>query len=455
MSDAAPPIPLVEGVPITDAYLVDRTRIVLGRTGCMRARYREYHSGPTGYGIRRKASSLPLVTGNQVHRVTEQLVRKWAENPSDQAVRNLIRNEADAYRRKVAKKGLLEIPELTDEVRADLKRVVEEQASLIEAMGWALHRVWLPELLAEWEPVLIEEELTFPLGPPGVILMNRPDFVMRRRIDGALAQFEWKTVGGWLNLPAWRKQWETSPQLMLTKSCIERRLGQPVSFAYLFAMDKGKRSEEKATGQLKQWTHFLYAYHREANPPMWGEDWQLHYEWTGAEDGKSHRLGKGYTRVATYQFGFGGLPEGMTSTEFWMRAIEVGEIQQMREVLGPYDFQPWQQEALLRGVAADEVDWIRRLGDIWEAGEKVGWDEAHPDFQAVLDERVPQSWNCHQYGKDCPFLPICKREPGMEAPHADERFELRRPHHEPEIQQMIARGIEPPEDEEEDEAEPA
>src|SRR3990172_8354086 len=55
-------------------WLIHRSPIQLGRVGCKRARYMEYHSGPTGYGIRRKAESLPLVTGSAVHELMAKLI---------------------------------------------------------------------------------------------------------------------------------------------------------------------------------------------------------------------------------------------------------------------------------------------------------------------------------------------------------------------------------------------
>jgi len=463
----APQAPL----DLSSAWLVDRSRIQRGRIGCPRARYREYHSGPTGYGIRRRAQSLPLATGSQVHKILEALLRRSNSGPVED-VRAIIRQAVDAYRSRCAKRGFLELAgQPTAEVyagqfmdaavRAETLRVVDEQSALIEAMGWALHLVWLPPILDEWEPVVVEQEMLLPLGGASggaasggaTVLMQRHDAIMRRRSDGSLAQFEAKTVGGYIDAPFWRRQWEDSPQLMLAKIVAEAVLKEPVSFAYILALDKGKRSQEEASGLYKQWTPFLYPYYRPANPPMEEEEWRLSYKYVG-EDGRNHTISKKHQRVESWKFDFRDKPATeISNIEWWVRKMPPEYVMAQHEILGPYDFLNHSQDSILRALRADDARWQNGLWVLHEVGEACGWNEADPRFVAALDELFPQSWNCHAYGKDCPYLPICRREPCWAAPHEDERFELRRPHHQPEIDQMIARGIEPPADQDEDEGE--
>lgn len=433
-------------------WLVDRSRIQLGRVGCKRARYREYHSGPTGYGIRRKAQSLPLVTGTAIHELLAGILKEHtAEKVDATAVAALIALQAGKYERRCERRGFLELPGVDEEAQAEVKRVVREQSALIQAMGWALHLAWIPALLEEWEPIWIEQELELPIDDQ-TILMSKPDLLLRRRIDSSLAQFEAKTVGGWMDLPGWRKQWEDSVQLTLQKMAIEHALKEPVSFAYVFAMDKGRRMAEKSTAIIKQFSPFLYAYHKEANPPFQEEDWRLRWEWID-ENGASRRLGKGYQRTATFDYPFLGKPEGMSSIEYWMRSLPAEDILSQRQILGPYEFLSHSQQSIATSLKYDEAEWRAGLWAIYEAGEAAGWDESAPGFVEVLDRFAPQSWNCHMFGKDCQFLPVCRREPLWPHPDQDERFEGRRPHHQPELEQMISRGIEPPEDQDEEDEE--
>jgi hypothetical protein len=408
-----------------------------GDTHCKRARYLEYHSGPTSHGIRRKAESLPLVTGSFIHDIMAGLLR-------EEEAEALIKKQVARYRKRCDERGFLDMDE------EDVQRVIAEQSALVEAFGWAAAIEYVPALLAEHDVVLVEEELLFSLTPdldPQVVLMNRPDAILRKKATGELIQLETKTTG-WISSPSWRRQWEDSRQLLLTKLAVEHHLGEEVTFAYVFAFDKSKRSEEKATGLVKQWSPFLYAYHKEGNPPMEEEDWQLRWKWTD-DEGNNHTLGKKYKRLAVFEHDFG-QPEGMAAVQYWIRALPAEELQTQREILGPFTYLDHVAVSIVRAAAAGEKEWMQRLWTIHEVGEKVGWDEAHPDFIAALDEQVPQSWNCHAFGKDCPYLPICKREPGWEAPAESDRFELRTPHHAPELEQAKARGIELPEDQEEE-----
>jgi hypothetical protein len=435
---------------MSEVWLVDRSRIQTGRLTCARARYREYHSGPTGYGIRRRAQSLPLATGSQIHDLLAVLLARQNAGPVEE-VRAIIRDAAESYRRTCGRRGFLEMPGADPATQSDILRVISEQAALIEAMGWALHLVWLPALLEVWEPVLIEQEMQLALDPE-TTLMVRPDAIMRRRTDGALAQIEAKTVGGYIETPFWRKQWEDSVQLMLTKIVAEATLGEPVSFAYIFALDKGRRWSEEGSSIYKQGTPFLYAYRRPANPPFEAEDWKLYYKYVG-DDGKKHAVSKKHQRTETWTYDFAEKPATeMSAIEWWVRNYMTrDDVMAQHEILGPYDFLNHSQESIIAALRADEARWRRGLFALYEVGEACEWNEADPKFVAALDENFPQSWNCHAYGKDCQFLPICRREPLWAAPHEDERFELRRPHHQPELDQLVARGIVPPADQDEEE----
>ncbi len=433
-------------------WLTDRSRIWRGRTHCKRARYLEYHSGPFGYGIRRRAESLPLVTGSAVHELLANLIQT---QPSQEGLRALVNNARDAYQKRCAARGFLELERSDDPEqemqRAELRRVIAEQSALVEAIGWAAGRLWIPLLLEEFEPVLVEEEIELQIADD-LVLMLRPDLIARRRVDGALVQFEFKTVGGYTDSPFWTKQWQHSAQLTLTKIGASARLGEDVGFAYIYGIDKGRRSAEKATGLDKQWSPLLYAYHKPAQPPYEPEDWQTRYEWTDGS-GASRRLGRSYKRESVFDYPFVDLPAGVSSTEFWVHSLPPEELARVRLILGPYQFLLHAEQSILTGVVSEENEWIERLWRIHEVGERVGWEEAHPDFVDVLDREVPQSWNCHPFGHDCPFLPICDRQPGWERPLESGAYELRRPHHAPELEQIVARGIELPADQDEEENE--
>jgi hypothetical protein len=431
-----------------DAWLVDRSRLWSGWSHCPRERYLEYHSGPFGYGIKRKSQSLPLVTGGGMHDLQAELLKLAIGAPGiDTSVdAKLLIGEAVAkYRRRCTARGY----DPNDVGAEDAARVMDEQSALIEAFGWAAHHNWIPQLLAEWEPVLVEQEILLPVpavdDPNGVSTpiwaMVKPDLILRRRTDGVAVQVDFKSVAD-PTYQAWRRQWEDNGQLALQGWAAGEVLGVPVDHAYIYALAKGKREAEKSTGLVKTWNPFLYAYHRRANPPMVDEDWSYRWEWVD-EEGNKRRLGKGYERVSIWNHPFE-LPPGMSPIEFWVRSMPQDELDRRREILGPFQILEHQRAAMLRAAGAEEVRWQRKLWAIHDAGEACSWDERDPRFVQVLDVEAPQTWECHKYGKDCSFLPICKEGKGAQEALDSGMYVPRRPHHDPEIEQMKARGIEPP-----------
>jgi hypothetical protein len=450
-----PAEPTQEPTPTWDnAVLTDRSRIHDGWSWCPRARYLRYHSGPSGYGIQRKALALPLTTGAYTHDLLAELLlahQEEARGGEKVQAKTIIEKQVGKYKTICAKRGFQE------GLAEDTDRVIQEQAALIEGFGWCAHYYWIPQLFEEWEPVMVEEEITAELagaappaeGEPRIILMLRPDLVLRRRLDGSLAEVDFKTAAD-TSYISWRRQWEDNGQLALQGWGAGEALGEPVDFAYVYALIKGRRTKDKGENPIeRQRSPLVYAYHRAANPPMVEEDWKLRYEWVDPETGETRRVGKGYQLKSIQSHLFPGKPAGMSTTEYWVRALALEDAGAQREILGPYQILPEQKQAMLRAAVAEEQRWREKLWRIYDAGEKAGWDERDPGFQQVLDQEAPRTWDCHRYGKDCQFLSLCRKEGGWEAP-LEGGFVLRRPHHQPELEQMKGRGIEPPEVEDED-----
>jgi hypothetical protein len=92
-------------------------------------------------------------------------------------------------------------------------------------------------------------------------------------------------------------------------------------------------------------------------------------------------------------------------------------------------------------MLAEEIRWQGILWDLYEYQQKFPW--ASPEFQAKLDELVPQSWNCRPFGKEhqCEMTKICFRESGWDNPLAMGGYQPRLPHHTPETEQAVARGL--------------
>jgi hypothetical protein len=86
--------------------------------------------------------------------------------------------------------------------------------------------------------VAIEKEMKWEMGG-GVIDQIRCDLLARRRSDGGLFYFEWKTTttGG----DEWAKQWEHNTQLLLNTLAIEEVLGERCEGVIIEGLVKGRR----------------------------------------------------------------------------------------------------------------------------------------------------------------------------------------------------------------------
>ncbi len=431
---------------------------------CKRLRYLEYHSGPSGYGIRRIAQSLPAVNGIRVHKLFAEVLALASEKVDRPVIRACIVRNIKGYRQLCSDKAYRDIPlpEMPAEARFEINRVIDEQSSLLEGLVWAFLKVVVPHLLQEFEVIAIEREFPFIIpaeaGEQRIRVMTRPDLVLRRKVDQSLCFWDFKTGGSFG--PAWKAQWEDSPQLLVIRKGIEHGLKEPCSFAYILGVLKGRRAEEKSTGITRQYSPFCYAWHREGNPPLIREDWQINYDYT-TEDGKGHRLSKEYKREAIWAWEFKDKPDDWTTLEYWVESLPPEVVQTQFEYLGPYMHDAWVLESFIRGLVKSE----RQVREgVWAVYDAIGeaylgqgetppeWVEQDPRILAVLDEHFPQSWDCFKYGKTykCQMHDLCKRGAAWDEP-LSRGFELRRPHHIQELTQMRDRGIEPPVDQEEDE----
>ena len=103
--------------------------------------------------------------------------------------------------------------------------------------------------------------------------------------------------------------------------------------------------------------------------------------------------------------------------------------------MGPLPTSRYLVSDLLEGLGAEERRWQERLWKIWEAKPE--------EFRSVLNKEVPQSRECHRWGKKCQFLSVCNRDEELvdEEGRLKEGWVFRRPHHQREITLMERLGV--------------
>lgn len=453
--------------PIT-LWLTDRSRWKTGLSRCPRQRYLHNHFGPTGYGITTKAESVPLATGKYVHAGLEGFMRHLQQHdalPDVHLTRALVVQVCEQYESRVEERGFRGMlqSDHTDET-------IQEQKVLISGLLWALRLKFLPWFHEQFRVVEVEQERlhllscacgagSLPIdvhlarGCEGRALMIRTDCLAQRRTSRSLAYFECKTTG-W-DSEAWAEQWETDPQLGLGTLDLAETYGAEVSELYILTLSKGARRRDKydevsqSSGRKRQLSPLCYGYVRPGNPPLQPEDWLPGYEWIDS-DGLVKRASRQHKKKGvwllgesdwpTYQAYHAQDPE-LGAAEFWVRNLPSSVLDKICFLLGPMNRQDHQILSVVRGMGAEEARWQTGLWELYELQQQHVWGSEA--VQYALDRLFPQSWNCRPYGKDhqCEFVPICHREVGWDQPLLTGRYVPRLPHHTPERDQAVARGL--------------
>ena len=442
----------------------DRSRHELRIGRCPRAAYLSTAFGPTGYGIQRKYVSVPLASGSMLHTAVGIILEHCKATdflPPDAVVRDGILAAQTEYDALVVTRGLQYW-----EGDEQLQRTTTEQRILIEGLVWCWVLEKLPGLLAEYIVRYVETEevlvaaCTCGLGDGigvqadhdarecrGIAIQTKADWIGERRAQpGYFAYHEFKTFGG---APStWASRWQTAIQPYVGALGWEARTGQSISATYVHGLYKGPRKKEKAagdtgrtyTGPEFQDSRLVYGYCNPGAPPLEPADWQREYEWWDGT--RNRRLGPSYRKSLVSAF-----PGG---TEEWVRGMAPEQRQEQVLTIGPLLPRTEVVKSYIRGWTATETKVQAALWDLFELLQHpdVGGDWTHHEVQAFLDAEFPQSWQCDRYGANhrCEYLPICNREVGWEDPVHALNFVPRRPHHDPELQQMRARGLEPPAD---------
>lgn len=488
---------------MTTLWLTDRSRYQRALGQCDFARWTEYHSGVYGYGIRAKAETVYLPTGIYVHRIVEEAARLslaegWVPLLPDKrsAVREIMNKVKERYYALIDARGLRSSGTGMD--TEETLHIMEEQASLIEGLGWTWISCTLPYLTEHFRLISLEQEETFALGCTcGLPLnvgdladheargcegggwMSKADMVLERLTDGEIGWHELKT-GSNVHKKGWEQAWHHNVQFASGILGAERRLEKEVGHYYLHGLQKGSRRSaydkitKEYSGPRRQDSFLCYIHHRPADPPTVEEDWKAKREWyeydefTGTE--KKRRLTNDYNKVPLWKVDFPGKPPERSNVEYWCDWLGAGELSALVRMTEPYPrpsmlLQEWVQEA-----AANETNWRLRAWRVYEARQaavarmiaeakptaslgtpttNAALVDYQPEVQAALRANFPRNWEgCHSYyGDDCEFLPICLHTPGWDDPLGSGKFVHRRPHHQTEIDQMLERGIPVPDEE--------
>lgn len=467
----------------TSLWLTSRSTFERGTQFCPWARFVENHAGPYGYGIQRRAMSVPLVTGTYSHLgITEIL--KWIldarqhsgvqpTHAPDDLIRWAVQEAITKYRQVVEKRGILTMTEDDPDTAARLKRLITEQEFLIAGLTWAYALRRLPHYLREYLIVEVEGEQETVLdctcgigsgvgfindhearGCTGIGLLSKPDILGSRHVDQVYGYTELKTAG--VARKAWNDSWERKQQFLMGIVGAENRYGVEITHAYVEGLIKGQRKRNypftEDLPKLQQ-TSLCYAYYC---PPTTTSEakWRPGFNYYDLE-GIKHTAGKkeGYRHAALWEPPEGeawpGKPEEMTITEYWAKTMAAEfptHLDKNLSVVGPIPKQRHQIDKALRSVVCEERTWQDRLWRLYDFSVTSGKTWGDDEYMEFAETIIPRSWNCDPYGPDHPCQHQVMCHPitdDWRKPVESELYVYRSPHHVAERQQMIARGLKP------------
>lgn len=467
------------GITFPALWYTSNTPHQVGLRDCPMDRYLGYHAGVHGTGYRRKATAVPLATGSAVHTGLEYLgqwVLDWQASHAGQRLTAIddaviawaAREAAVGYERTAWARGVLLTA--TDATRAEaIEQLILEQRTLVEALIWIYGLVRLPLMLSQYRLLAVETEETPVLactcglgdwvaddrthaarGCTGIVMQGRSDALWEAIDSGAIVYEEYKTKA--MASYSWEQSWTHSGQLLINMEAASRRLGRPVSEAFVVALYKGKRDrtdrKDVSTPKTQQ-SPLVYGWYDPGGLNR-TPDWSARYRWYD-EYGGGHTLPRTYKRAPIWDPQFpldpATNPNGVvlraeaSRVEQWVKGwILPVQYAELIKAFGPFPRQEARVPLAVQGVLAEEMTWRARVHHLRAQGAVEPGD-------ALVDQIIPRSWNCtHFDGTPCQFVGVCQRDPGWEDLGDPEGaigqlMQIRRPHHAPEAQAFEAGGV--------------
>lgn len=389
-------------------YFTDRSRINLGQT-CPTKRWIQYHAGPEGRGLVSAREGEDLVLGRAVHAGMEVLLSA-GEPPYDEVIELGAETAANYFRREtengVEMQDRHELWDILPEVAQELRL---EQGWLAYALVWAWGKRKLAKLLEEYHVLAIEPEINWPLGQLEdgcmVVMMSRPDAVLRRVVDDSLWTVSWKTAKKFDQTMLAKLECDT--QTLTEGLAVQHWTGQPCRGTYYGYLVKGEKEADETLNAKRYKSHLIRPYHRDA--AQFGAnvgDFRAAYKWF---DGTGNRtLGRGWSRVNIWDW---------IEPLAWLEALEAGGMQPEagRDWLGEVAVEPMPQR------------FEQKSAELWTMQALQGesfWANVAADWECARHHQ-----SCFGYNKQCSAFDVCWRGVQVEDRLLSGRWKVREANH--------------------------
>jgi hypothetical protein len=380
---------------MADTWQVDRSGI-LEFQKCPRSRFYSRHFN--GDGIARTRKSLPLVFGSAFHAGAEGLL----SGDIEKAVADALDYIDNAFAASTV-----------DLEEKETAYAIDEQRAIAEGLlrgWWAFNG---ERFLADFEVIEVEREGRAELAP-GMVLMFRPDALVRERASGDFYIVSWKTASTFgqytinqisTDMQSMSEVWGVQTDNNKDSAPDEQLRIEGV--LYLFAV-KGQRKLDDYLGFKVQNTPLAYGWKRDGPTPEETE-WAHCYGWATEEvnpkTGKNvqTKLGKGFRKVLVADAYPGGV-------KAWIDALAKQEITPRHvnalEAIFPQSMPVSRRDDEIESWLRQTVAQEKRIQDDVVRVQAGAVDSA--DEAAMLDTYFPQhTARCFDYMSKCAFYDCC------------------------------------------------
>jgi len=449
-------------------------------------RLRWWRQFALGRGISPSKKSIPLSTGSCIHAGVEYLFR-WAKEIKlevgssretfncsqleyESAIENAVSASRKLYHDLVFDAGFTGVG-----VSGDIneKFTYNEQVALTEALirAWAMKE--LPSILAEYEIVGTEKEITVNLPGTDIVFQARVDAELRHRIDRSYYNYSLKSVKMWNERSdkSYRKDLQGLTEIWAVENEREglgrcedtilnsldwlKRRGY-VQQTNIASIEKFLQSKLPLKGKVVDAVKFCFLIKGDRRES--GKDYSYYDNGDGSGRYVTYSpLIRGYKRIGTmsieyahsYKFpnpnnksGMGTLGKGWEPFNVW-EDKGVGGVKGWMEKLsekdgeGKYVIQPDCGDIIKNCVITPET-YMRSGGEVESAITQIVSQE-HQVFLGAglievlpidLDRYFPQHRHSCHWPSDCEMLAACWNPMTGDDPIGSGLYEIRTPHHE-------------------------
>jgi hypothetical protein len=309
------------------------------------------------------------------------------------------------------------------EQQPELLYQYHESLAMLEALARAyiLAPSGLKWLLDTYEVLAVEQEVTVPidvdfgLNQTKLLLMGRPDGILRDRHSGHYFVLSFKTTKEWdkRKEQAFKFDDQGLSESIVGDYWLKQLTGDGANRIFgvqTVALLKGGKRQDKGSKEYRYTNGLIRPYKK----PFMNEDrYQLDYSWED-ENGNGHNIGKGWTKVNLWE-------AGQPGVAWWLGQIASGAANlngyEWSELAGDYvgkhPLDGFVVNPIFYRNEEDLGDWMEMMVSQEtnirrdrENIESLEWDDVDRR-RGYVNCLFPMRRGCCTYPVNCEFIPVC------------------------------------------------